>query len=124
MRTCLKWRGAIIALFAAVLVNAGLVKTTRAGIIQTQSVVRANPFTATAPNAEIRERLRVELAALGVKGTFMDARLAALSDSEAARLSERLHDAPAGEGGAILVVGILVGIWLLLGWATNWNSNK
>lgn len=117
------WRGAIVVLAAMTVINAGFVNIAVAGIIDTDAIVRPGADSLKSTTGQLRERVRSQLSEYGVKGAIIDRRLAALSRSELAGLSEGIHSAPAGEGGALLVVGVLAGLWLLLGFAINWNKD-
>ena len=117
------WRDPIIVLVAMTVINAGFVNVAVAGIIDTDSIVRPDADSLKSTTDQLRERVRSQLSEYGVKGAIIDRRLASLNRSELAGLSEGIHSAPAGEGGALLVVGVLVGLWLLLGFAINWNKD-
>lgn len=62
-----------------------------------------------------RSDVRAQLESHGVKPADARARVAALSDAEAAQLADRIDSAPAGgDAGAVLGVALLVALILLL----------
>ena len=62
-----------------------------------------------------RQDLQAKLAAYGVQVSEVKARVAALSDEEAAQLAQQIDQAPAGgDGGAIIGAALIVFLVLLL----------
>jgi hypothetical protein len=62
-----------------------------------------------------RADVRAEMESLGVSAEEAEARVAALSDDEVARISGKLDELPAGQGfGAVLGAAVLVFLVLLL----------
>jgi len=82
-----------------------------AGIVSTDTVVAGaerERLAGMLDRSEVRERLR----ALGVDPANAKARVAALSDAEAAQLAAQLDELPAG--GDILVAAVLIFLVLLV----------
>ena len=82
-----------------------------AGIVTTETAIAGAERARLAGLLE-REELRVQLQALGVDPADAKARVAALSDEEAARLVAEIDAAPAG-GSDVLVVALIVFLVLL-----------
>jgi hypothetical protein len=82
-----------------------------AGIVTTETAIAGAERARLAGLLE-REELRVQLQALGVDPADARARVAALSDEEAARLVAEIDAAPAG-GSDVLVVALIVFLVLL-----------
>lgn len=59
-----------------------------------------------------REQVRDQMKALGVEAAQIDARLAALTDSELNRLAEDIDSAPAG--GVLEIIGVVFVVLLIL----------
>ncbi|MDH4096172.1 MAG: PA2779 family protein [Betaproteobacteria bacterium] len=83
-----------------------------AGIVGTETVIAGAERARLAALLE-RDELRVQLQALGVEPADARARVAALSDEEAARLVAEIDAAPAG-GSDFLTVALIVFLVLLL----------
>jgi hypothetical protein len=104
----------------AVVVTAAILATTvtlpaQAALLPTETVVTPAAAAQRARVAELlaRAEVRERLAAMGVDPAQLDARLAALTDEEAARLSARLDELPAG-GDSVLALAVFVFLVLLL----------
>lgn len=82
-----------------------------AGIVGTETAIAGAERTRLAGLLE-RGELRAQLQALGVDPTEVQARVAALSDEEAARLVAEIDAAPAG-GSDALVIALIVFLVLL-----------
>ena len=82
-----------------------------AGIVTTETAIAGAERVRLASLLE-RDELRVQLQALGVDPADAKARVAALSDEEAARLVAEIDAAPAG-GSDVLVVALIVFLVLL-----------
>ena len=82
-----------------------------AGIVTTETAIAGAERARLAGLLE-RDELRVQLQALGVDPADAKARVAALSDEEAARLMAEIDAAPAG-GSDVLVVALIVFLVLL-----------
>lgn len=100
-------------LMAAVL-STGLVQTAQAGIITTEQVVSA--ATAQQNRAKVvaafeRADVQAELQKMGINTTDAQARVAAMTDAEAASVANQIDTLPAGGDG---VLGTLVFIFLVL----------
>jgi len=90
----------------------GLPLTAQAGMLSTQSVA-AEPAKARIASLLERSDVQAQLQSLGVNPVDAKARVAALSDDEAAQLAARFDSLPAaGDGGAL--VGAIVLIFLVL----------
>ena len=100
-------------LMAAVL-STGLAQTAQAGIITTEQVVSA--ATAQQNRAKVvaafeRADVQAELQKMGINTTDAQARVAAMTDAEAASVANQIDTLPAGGDG---VLGTLVFIFLVL----------
>ena len=90
----------------------GLPLTAQAGMLSTQSVA-AEPAKARIASLLERSDVQAQLQSFGVNPVDAKARVAALSDDEAAQLAARFDSLPAaGDGGAL--VGAIVLIFLVL----------
>jgi len=69
---------------------------------------------ATINAALAREEVRSELSSLGVEPAQVDARLAALTDSELRSMAERIQTMPAGGDGVLAVIGVVFIVLLIL----------
>ncbi len=84
------------------------------GLIPTESLVA--PMEVVAPQSDSariqRDQLHTALVAAGVEPVHARQRLAVLSDAEVARLSQELHDAPAGAAWFMpfLLVAAVIGV--------------
>jgi hypothetical protein len=82
-----------------------------AGIVGTEAVIAGADHVRVAgalQRGDVRERLK----AMGVDAREVEARVAALSDQEAAQIAARLDELPAG-GSDVLVVALIVFLILL-----------
>ena len=79
----------------------------QAGMVSTESALERARIAATLERAEVQQQLR----AYGVSPDEIRARVAALSDAEAAELAARIESLPAG---GIGLVGAIVLVFLVL----------
>lgn len=91
----------------------GLPLPAQAGMLATPSVVSSQAKERIIGVLE-RGEVRTQLAALGVSQADARARVAALSDEEAAQLAARIDGLPAGGDGLGAVVGAALLIFLVL----------
>ena len=93
----------------------GLPLPVQAGMLPTESAL-AGTSAARERIASALERrdVRAQLEAYGVNPADVSARIATLSDDEAAQLAERLGTLPAGGDGVGAVVGALVLVFIIL----------
>ena len=109
-----KLRRSIAYLVMLSIAGIGLPVPAQAGMISTETVL------ATADHARIahvldRADVRAKLEELGVKPADVKARVAALTDAEAAQLARSIDNLPAGaDGGIGAIVGAIVLIFLVL----------
>jgi hypothetical protein len=106
----------IVHLVCLALLNLGSPLAAEAGMIGTLQAVEATTRAEdlAAVNAALaRDQVRGQLAALGVDPVQVDARVAALTDSELRTLAGRIADAPAG-GDALAVIGVVFLVLLIL----------
>jgi hypothetical protein len=106
----------IVHLVCLALLNLGSPLVAEAGMIGTLQAVEATTRAEdlAAVNAALaRDQVRGQLAALGVDPVQVDARVAALTDSELRTLAGRIADAPAG-GDALAVIGVVFLVLLIL----------
>lgn len=99
-----------IALIVAI---TGLSLPAQAGMLPTAAGV-ANPAKERIIGLLERSDVRAQLATLGVNPADAKARVAALTDDEAAQLAARMDSMPAGGDGIGAVLGVAVLIFLVL----------
>jgi len=106
----IRFRRLVAALLALCLTATGSLPA-YAGIVATDKVLAGAPrgeLASVVQRADVRARLQ----ALGVEPREVEARVAALSDEEAAQLAARLEELPAG-GSDVLVIALIVFLVLL-----------
>lgn len=114
MKSLKKW---IAIVLAAHLANFAVLSTGHAAMISTDAVERTQEATAVSsltPKEELtrslmREDVQAELARMGVSADDAQARIAALTDDEAAQLNQQIQQAPAGG-----IIGVIVFVFLVL----------
>lgn len=82
---------------AALIANFSVLSTAHAGMVSTQEV-QSSQTRATVSSFMAREDVQSELTRMGVNTDDARARIAALSDEEAAQLAQQIDQAPAGSG--------------------------
>ena len=92
--------------------------TVQAALITTDQVI-SDPATGVADREKIvqflrQDAVRDQLVSMGVEPAEVEARLAALSPAELAKLSDRIDQMPAGQGAVGVVVGAILIIFLVL----------
>lgn len=105
-----RFRRLVAALLALCLSATGTLPA-YAGIVGTETVIagaQAGHLASVVQRADVQARLR----AMGVDPREVEARVAALSDEEAAQLAARLEELPAG-GSDLLAVALIVFLVLL-----------
>jgi hypothetical protein len=96
------------------MVGMGLPLSAQAGMVPTTTVA-AEPAKERIVSLIERSDVRAQLQAIGVNPNDAKARVAALSDAEAAQLAARFDSLPAGgDGGAIIGAAVLIFLVLLL----------
>lgn len=108
-------RSCVLAISLSLL-NLGSPVVATAGIIDTQSVIEAgqrDADLATIRSGLDRSDVRQQFTALGVDPAVVDRRLAALTDTEIAALTDRMEQMPAG-GDVLAVIGIVFVILVIL----------
>jgi hypothetical protein len=103
-----RFRRAVAILLAVCLSGAGIVPS-YGGIVSSETVVVGAAHNHVASVLQ-RSEVRTHLQAMGVDPSEVQARVAALSDEEAAQLAARLDELPAGGD----VLGVLVFVFLVL----------
>ena len=98
---------------AAVLAMCMLSTSVHAGMISSDAAL-GGPERARIVSALERADVQAQLQRMGVKPADVQARVAAMSDAEAAQLSTQLDQLPAGGDGVGAVVGALLIIFLVL----------
>ena len=114
MKTLLKT--SLVQLLVLALISLGSPAMAQAGIITTLDAIESQPRSESlaAINAALaRDEVRSELTTLGVDAAQIDARLAALTDSELRSMAERISTLPAG-GDALAVIGVVFIVLLIL----------
>ena len=91
----------------------------QAGMLPTQRALTNTSTAASAAherlaNLFVRGDVRAQLEAYGLNPADVSARVAALSDDEAAQLANRLDQLPAGGDGVGTVVGALLLVFIIL----------
>ena len=105
----------LAATLIACIAGMGLPQPVQAGMLSTQSAL-SGTSTARHQLATLLERrdVRAQLEAYGVNPADVSARVAALSDDEAAQLAGRLGQLPAGGDGVEALVGALLLVFIIL----------
>ena len=105
-------RSISVALIVSML-GMGLPLSAQAGMVPTPAVA-AEPAKERIISLIERSDVRAQLQSFGVNPADAKARVAALSDAEAAQLAARLDSLPAGADGGGSIIGALVLIFLVL----------
>ncbi len=110
------WRTAAVAVLSLAVLNTGFLNVAQAGVIDTGAMVQT---TRDADIANIqaqlaREDVRAQFTRMGVDAADVEARLANLSDSEVASLSQRMEKLPAGGDGLLALIGVTFVVLLIL----------
>jgi len=105
-----RFRRAVAALLVICLSGAGIAPS-YAGIVGSETVIVGSARSHVASVLQ-RSEVRARLQAMGVDPSEVQARVAALSDEEAARLAARLDELPAG-GSDFLMIALIVFLVLL-----------
>ena len=93
----------------------GLPLPVQAGMLPTESALAGTSAARERIVSALERRdVRAQLEAYGVNPADVSARIATLSDDEAAQLAERLGTLPAGGDGVGAVVGALVLVFIIL----------
>ena len=96
------------------LAGMGLPLPAQAGMIATDATLTASASRDRITSLLERQDVRARLEAYGVKASDVKARVAALSDAEAAQLASRIDEMAAGGDGAGALIGALVLIFIIL----------
>lgn len=107
----------LLPVFSAALVFLGTAQFASGEIISTESAIVLEQREATIDrivSALSQQRVSEQLTALGVNPLDAQQRVASLSDSELQLLDQKLADLPAGAGGALEVLGIMLLVLLVL----------
>ena len=108
-----RFRRILAATLIVSLTGAGL--PAQAGMLPTDTVLKQSSSARERIASALERRdVRTQLEALGVNPADVSARVAALSDDEAAQLATRIDQLPAGGDGVGAVVGALVLIFIVL----------
>ena len=91
----------------------GLPLTAQAGMLPTETAI-GNPVKERIVGLLERSDVRAQLESLGVNPADAKARVASLSDDEAAQLAAKIDSLPAGGDGVGAVIGALVLIFIVL----------
>jgi hypothetical protein len=106
----------LVRIICLALLNLGSPVVAEAGLIGTLQAVEVGTRSgdlATVNAALAREQVRAQLLALGVDPAQVEARVAALTDSELRALAGKVSEAPAG-GDALAVIGVVFLVLLIL----------
>jgi hypothetical protein len=108
-----RFRRILAATLIVSLTGAGL--PAQAGMLPTDTALKQSSSARERIASALERRdVRTQLEALGVNPADVSARVAALSDDEAAQLATRIDQLPAGGDGVGAVVGALVLIFIVL----------
>ena len=108
-----RFRRILAATLIVSLTGAGL--PAQAGMLPTDTALKQTSSARERIASALERRdVRTQLEALGVNPADVSARVAALSDDEAAQLATRIDQLPAGGDGVGAVVGALVLIFIVL----------
>ena len=108
-----RFRRILAATLIVSLTGAGL--PAQAGMLPTDTALKQSSSARERIASALERRdVRTQLEALGVNPADVTARVAALSDDEAAQLATRIDQLPAGGDGAGALVGALVLIFIIL----------
>ena len=108
-----RFRRILAATLIVSLTGAGL--PAQAGMLPTDTALKQSSAARNRIASALERRdVRAQLEALGVNPADVQARVAALSDDEAAQLAARIDRLPAGGDGVGAVVGALVLIFIIL----------
>jgi hypothetical protein len=91
----------------------------RAALIGTEDVLRQHDLSAGREKVARflqRQDVREQLASFGVSPSEVDARVAALSDEEIARIAGKIDEMPAGQGAVevVLIAALIIFLMLLI----------
>ena len=106
----------VVYLLCLCVLNLGSPLVARAELVTTLQAVEASTRAqdlATVNSALARDEVRAQFAALGVEPAQIDARVAALTDSELRTLAGQMADLPAGAD-ALAIIGIVFLVLLIL----------
>ena len=106
----------IVWLVCMAVLNLGSPMVAQAGIVGTLQAVQASTRAAdlaTVDAALARDEVRAQFVALGVAPEQVEARVAALTDTELRTLAGQMAELPAG-GDALAVIGIVFLVLLIL----------
>lgn len=106
----------VVYLLCLAMLNLGSPLAAKAELVTTLQAVEASTRSqdlATVNAALAREEVRAQLEAVGVEPAQVEARIAALTDSELRTLAGQMADLPAGAD-ALAVIGIVFLVLLIL----------
>ena len=111
-----KWRAALVAVLALAIGNVGFIQSAQAGVVDTGVLVPSarDSHMAAIQSQLARDDVRAQLSRYGVEPAAIEGRLASLSDSELASLSQRMQDVPAGGDGLLVVIGLTFVVLIIL----------
>ena len=112
-------RRLIASLLVVSLVGMGMPLPAQAGIVATEDALAVSSDRARIGEVVERADVQARLQAYGVSPAEVKARVAALSDAEAAELAARIDDLPAGGAsvlGVILIVFLVLLFTDIMGW--------
>lgn len=112
------WRSTLAALLSLALLNAGFISSAHADVIDTGAMVQTarDADLASIQSQLARDDVRAQLGKFGVAADDIDARLAAMSDSELSALAKRMQETPAGGDGLLAVIGLTFVVLIILEW--------
>jgi hypothetical protein len=106
-------RRTIATTLAICIMGAGFPANSYAGMISSEAVISASDRDRIV-SALDRADVRSQLSRLGVKPADVSARIAALTDAEAAQIARQIDELPAGGDGVGAVLGAIVLVFLVL----------
>jgi hypothetical protein len=107
----------MLSLLSASLISLGTVQSAAGEIVSTESAIQLQQRSTQVERISsifAQQQVRDQLQRLGVDPVAAEQRVAALSDSELQALDQRISEMPAGAGGALEVLGIVLLVLLVL----------
>lgn len=107
----------VLPVFSAALIFLGTAQFASGEVVSTENAIRLDQRDVAIDritSALAQQQISEQLAALGVDPVDAQQRVASLSDSELVLLDQKLAELPAGAGGALEVLGIVLLVLLVL----------
>jgi len=110
------WRATAVAALSFAVLNAGLLQSAQAGVVDTAALVQTSRDTSIASiqSQLARSEVRAQLQKFGVESADIESRMAVMSDQELAQLAKRMQETPAGGDGLLAVIGLTFVVLIIL----------